>query len=163
MQTGRISLYSKARWFATVLVAAVLIIAFYKYTKEFTAADFRFTTFGFQTVKEQTLEDGYLVVHEHKLDPTERIAWGREMGFNVIQMPRLGFAYFEKEVPGNVINRVVAEFERNTSSYGHWRFYVSRDVNWIRFSGLIVASILAAIALAWLAFRSILTRVIART
>jgi len=158
--------HSKARWCATILVAAVLVSIFYRYTKEFAPASFRFTPFDF-VPREQRLEDGYLVVYEHKLNSAERIALGRQMGMDVVQMPRLGIAYFDKEVPQRVVDKIVSEFERDTSirSHRHWRFYVSRNVNWVKFSGLIAASILIAIALVQflIYFQSIVTRLMGRT
>jgi len=99
-----------------------------------------------------TLEDGYLVEHRSERTYYEMLnASGKLAAFKVIQMPKAGKAYFERDVPQDVIEKIVTDFEIKHDYFipsdEPWIFYVRKQVSSLRFFALIAASILAAPAL----------------
>src|SRR6266568_7744151 len=89
--------FRRIGWVISVPVAALLFLAFFEGTKEFSASDYEATA----------LQEGPWVKYG-----------GRDLeqpgpGQNRIEMPGLGYADFDKEVPQDVAANVIADF-RNT-------------------------------------------------
>jgi hypothetical protein len=154
MSIKRFLSHSMAGWCAVLLVAAVIVLAFYGETKVFTPDGFGILPVT--AIPYKTLEDGYLVQHQPESpDVAKLTGLGKMMGMNVVQIPQIGVAYFENTVPQRVIDHIVAQYYKNAPDSPRpgvaLRFFVKKRIEWLRFSGLIAAALLGALAIQGLA------------
>jgi hypothetical protein len=54
-------------------------------------------------------------------------------------MPKAGVAYFDPDVPQDVVEKIVLDFEKNKDNSSRsnepWHFYVHEQISWPRLSG----------------------------